>query len=263
MKSRETGSIIAITLAAIGAIVLVGFRSASVEAAYPVERAKQVCARSVWSRIAGLFHGSAASAENVRLKREVAALSVLKWDVERLETENARLRRALEYVARAPETWQAAGVLSRGGGAAAVRHSIRVDKGSLAGIRGGAVVAVPEGLVGRVTSVTPHTSEVTLVTDPSLKVACTVETGGGERVFGILSGGDEEALSLRHLGHAEKIVPPARVLTSGRGGVFPPGLAVGTLKDIRKDARGLVREGEVQPPVVYSTLEDVFIRRER
>ena len=263
MKSKTTGSIIAVTLAAIGAIALVCFRSASVEAVYPVEHARDVVSRSVWTRIAGLFAGSRACAENVRLRRELAGLSMLKWDVDRLETENARLRRALGYVARNPERWIAAGVLSRDGASASVRRSVRVDKGSLDGIRKGAVVAVPEGLVGLVTAVSPHTADVMLVTDPSLKVSCEVGTDNGGKVFGILCGGDDEALLLRHMGQAGRIGPSARVLTSGRGGVFPPGLAVGTLQDVRRDAKGLAWEGEVLPLVVYSTLEDVFIRRER
>jgi rod shape-determining protein MreC len=50
-------------------------------------------------------------------------------------------------------------------------------------------------------------------------------------------------------------------LTSGLGGVFPKGLVVGTLLDVRKDDNGLACEGEVQPAVDFSTLEDVFIRR--
>ena len=263
MKSRRPGSIIVIAVAAILTIVLLLFRSVSVEAAYPFERARRFLSAEIGSRAAGLFRGSAAAAENVRLRREVAALSLVRDDVERTERENARLRRALGYVAATPKKWLAAGVLSRDGGAAAVRRSIRVDKGSLAGVQKGDVVAVPEGLVGLVSAVTPHTSEVTLVTDPSLKVACAVESGSGERTFGILCGGDEEALLIRHLGRVDKVVPPVRVLTSGRGGVFPPGLSVGTLQDVRKDARGLACEGEVLPPVDYSTLEDVFIRRER
>jgi len=82
------------------------------------------------------------------------------------------------------------------------------------------------------------------------------------RAFGILSGGGD-ALVIRHLKNAESVSPPSRVLTSGRGGIFPHGLEVGTLLDVRKDARGLAREGEVLPPVVFSTLEDVFIRCER
>jgi rod shape-determining protein MreC len=127
-------------------------------------------------------------------------------------------------------------------------------------VREGDVVAARDGLVGRVRSVSPHTAEVSLITDGSVKVACEVETGDGARASGILSGGGG-LLSLKHLSGAGDFPPRATVLTSGRGGVFPKGLEVGALLDVHADAEGLVREGEVLPNVDFSTLEDVFIRR--
>ena len=251
----------AVLVAVIGAAVLVSSRSAAVEAAYPVEHAAQVFRDQVWSRVVGVFRGSSAAAENLRLRRENDALKVLRGTVERLEVENARLRRVLEYSAREQEAWIPAGVLSEGGGAAGFGDRIRVDKGELAGVRAGAVVIVPEGLVGRVASVTPHTAEVTLVTDPALKVACEVATGDSRSLSGILSGGSEDGLILRHLTGTGKALPRARVFTSGRGGVFPRGIEVGTLLNMTNGVRGVV--GDVLPQVAYSTLEDVFIRREK
>ena len=251
----------AVLVAVIGAAVLVSSRSAAVEAAYPVEHAAQVFRNQVWSRVVGVFRGSSAAAENLRLRRENDALKVLRGTVERLEVENARLRRVLEYSAREQEAWIPAGVLSEGGGAAGFGDRIRVDKGELAGVRAGAVVIVPEGLVGRVASVTPHTAEVTLVTDPALKVACEVATEGSRSLGGILSGGSEDGLILRHLTGTGKALPRARVFTSGRGGVFPRGIEVGTLLNMTNGVRGVV--GDVLPQDAYSTLEDVFIRREK
>ena len=262
MKSRTTGSYVALALAVVGTLLLTCSRSVAVECAYPAEHAGRAIRTGIWSRVVGFFKSAEANAENVRLRREVASLEMLKGDVDRLETENARLRRALDYVAHAPGKWEAAGVLSHGG-AAGVHDVLRVDKGSLAGVRKGAVVASPGGLVGLVTSVSPHTSEVTLITDPSVKVACTVETDAGVVARGIVSGEGDDRLVIRHLRGAAEVPPRSRILTSGRGGVFPPGLEVGTLLDVRMDARGLAREGGVLPQVDCSTLEDVFIRRER
>ena len=259
MKTRQGGSYVAIALGAAVAAVLVCWRSAAVEAVYPVDRAKRSFSQRVWTRVTGFFRGAEASAENVRLRREVASLALLRGDVERLEAENARLRGALGYVAKEQGRWLAAGVLSAGGGAAGVGDRIRVDKGSLSGVVDGAIVVVPDGLVGRVTSVTPHTSEVTLVTDGAVKVACEVEAGPGE-LRGILSGGGDELLVLRHISGSVEAPPRARVLTSGRGGVFPRGIEVGTLLGTRRGSDGLALEGEVLPSVDYSTLEDVFIR---
>ena len=242
-------------------LVLAVSRSACREAVYPVERAKRLFTTHVVSRAAGMFRGAAAAAENVRLRREVASLSVLRGDVERLEAENDRLRRALGYAERCHGEWLAAGVLSVGGAAAGAPNVFRVDKGSLAGVREGAVVVAPEGLVGRVTAVSPHTADVTRITDRSVKVSCMVESGASKNAVGILAGGSDDLLVLRHLTGEVDPPPRSRVVTSGLGGVFPKGIEVGVLLGIRTDADGLSREGDVQPSVDFPELEDVFIRR--
>ena len=261
MKARTTGTYAILMLAAALTLVLAVSRSACREAVYPVERAKRLFDTHVVSRAAGMFRGAAAAAENVRLRREVASLSVLRGDVERLEAENDRLRRALGYAERCRGEWLAAGVLSAGGAAAGAPNVFRVDKGSLAGVREGAVVIAPDGLVGRVTAVSPHSADVTRITDRSIKVSCVVETGASGGVTGILAGGGDDLLVLRHLTGEADPPPRSRVVTSGLGGVFPKGIVVGMLLGIRADAEGLTREGDVQPGVDFAELEDVFIRR--
>lgn len=263
MKPKGTGSVIISAVAAVGALALAVCPAVAVEAVYPVERAKRAFVTRVWSRVKGFFGGAAAAAENARLRREVAALALARGDMERLEAENARLRRGLSLVAKAPETWLAAGVLSVRGGAAGVREFLRVDRGARAGVRKGAVVVVPEGLVGRVVSVTAHTADVAPLTDPAVKVHARVEGEG--RVRGILSGGTDDALVLRGLQGSLSGASPvarARVLTSGLGGAFPPGLEIGTWIQFHTNANSVVT-GEVLPAVEFSTLEEVFIRREK
>lgn len=238
----------------VGALALTVFRwSFASEVVYPVERLAWLVVRP--------FRVYRSAVANDRLRREVRLLATVRGDLERLQAENARLRRALDFKARHPQTWLAAEVLSRGGGAAAVRDAICVDKGILDGVTKGAVVAVPEGLVGRVADVSPHTAEISLLTDPSVKVACEIEAGGGGRIRGILSGGGSDGLLLRHLDRAVRAGPHPRVVTSGLGGVFPRGFEVGTLGMVTNGVHGV--EGEVLPCVDYSTLEDVFIRRDQ
>ena len=265
MKSRTAGALAIIAAAVIGVLAVALFRAVPVELAYPAERARATWARKVASRWHGLWRGVEVAAENVRLKREVASLAMDRLEVELLQSENARLRKDLAFSKREPGVWQAAEVLSVGGGAAGAGQTLRVGKGSLAGVREGAVVAVPEGLVGQVVSVTPHTAEVLLVTDPSLQVSVTVD--GDPPLRGILSGGTEEALVVRHLRAGAAIAPQSRVLTSGLGGVFPAGILVGTFiaegngRDAGgREAGGLEREGRVRPSVDVSQVEDVFIR---
>lgn len=260
MKSHNTGFYVIIALAALGTLVLVLFRSSAVEVVYPFERAKHMLKMSVIPRLVGCINGGKVAAENVRMRREISSLALLRGEVDRLERENARLRRSLGYAERHRETHVAAEVIATGGGAAGAHDSVRVNRGSLDGVAEGAVVIVPDGLVGRVSSVTPHTAEIMLLTDPSLKVACEIETADGQPgITGILTGGVGDRLLLRYLCNLPDI--NRRVFTSGLGGVFPRGIVVGTLLTVTNRFRNV--EGEVRPSVGYSTLEDVFIRREK
>ena len=235
---------------AIGALVLIEFCPPIVqEAVYPLERIRSFVRRAV------------RDPENVRLRREIAALSLLREDCSRLRAENAALRETLGYRARLSGVWEPAEVLSSGGGAAATRDVIRVGKGSLSGVREGAAVVVPEGLVGRVVSVSPHTAEVLLLTDPSMRVSCRIATEEMASAHGILMGADSDRMLLGHLNGAEHVLPHAKVVTSGLGGVFPGGIEIGTLLFVTNGVRGV--EGEVLPSVDFATLEDVFIRCDR
>jgi len=262
VKKATTGTVVTVALAAAVALAFTFVRGTAADAVYPVEKAKVSFVRQVVARLKGAWRGAAAGAENVRLRREAAALAMVAGDNERLAAENARLRRLLGYESFPAEKWIPAEVLSVGGAATGARQICRVGKGSLAGVKEGAMVAVPDGLVGRVASVSLKTAEVLLVTDPALKVACEIE--GGRGVRGVSAGGSGDKIFLRHLTAAADVPPRARVLTSGRGGLFPRGLTVGTLLSIPADAEGRPSlTGEVVPAVDFATLEDVFIRCEK
>ena len=244
-------------------VALVAFsRRAAVEAVYPLERLSLVIRRGVLPRVTGFFSAPSLAAENARLRREVAELSLAAGEARRLREENARLRDSLGFLAREPERWIAAPVLTDHGGAVGRGHRLRIGRGRSDGVVPGAIAAAADGLVGRVEETTAHTAVVILLTDPSLKVACSVELGGGRTASGILEGGGGEALALTHIRGLAADAPGARVFSSGRGGVFPKGFDVGTL------VASVAREtgewsGTVRPSVDFDVLEDVFISREK
>ncbi len=243
------------------------------EAVYPVENGRNWFSRNVGWRLRGLFARMDLAVENRRLKAENAALRM------ELAGGDARDRREAGREMPASGRWIQAPVLSRNG-ATGVRSYLRVGKGAKDGVRTGAAVAVPEGLVGRVTTVTRHACEVRLITDPAVRVACEIEspeTAFGP-IYGILYGGGttcvaSEAdatilyvvnpLRIRHLRQKPALPPRAKIITSGLGGVFPRGLVVGFLIDGQHaDETKLEREGDVAPAVDFPSLEDVFIRHE-
>lgn len=261
-KTIETWGIVALALC--GLAVLLIWRAAAVEAVYPVERARASFARRVWARCRGLWRASSAMAENVRLRRELEALALERGEAGRVWAENVRLRQALGYLERERPVWLAAEVLSAGGGAAGVHATLRAGRGSLAGVAPGAAVAVPEGLVGRVAGVTPHTCEVQLLAGPQSAVACETVAADGETVYGVVSGVGGGELEMRYVRSDAAILPRAEVITSGLGGAFPRGLTVGyCLGDAdgggaASGGRRLRLQAAVAEP---EALADVFIRK--
>ena len=240
-------------------VVIAG--STAVEAVYPVGRAVNFFKRRVFPWAAGFFLGAKAEAENVRLRREVASLSVMRLELERLDEENRRFRRLLDYSDRAGGGMTAAEVLYRGGGAAGVSETLRVARGSTDGVREGDIAVAPEGLVGLVDSVTLHTAEIAPLFSPSVRVACQIETGAAELPRAVAVGcGD--ALILKYLEPGAAIPPRSRVVTSGAGGVFPAGLEVGSFVRLVTNETGAVY-GELLPMMNFAELEDVFIRHEK
>ena len=260
----------------LGALVLwrSGFRDFSREALYPYENACLWFERTVWIRAQALFSRAHQASRNAMLEREVARLLLVKAEAESLDAEVTRLRGLLDFSPPVPCRWLAAPVISRGG-TSEVWQNVRLAKGSLHGVRKGDPVVVPEGVVGRVTDVSPHTSEVLLITDPNSRVACELDVPGeGVGVVrGILYGGGAvpsadpkltllyvvDPLRLRYLAREFEPAPRTRVVTSGLGQTFPKGLTVGYLLDSRLEPNGLSREASVMPAVDVSGLDEVFI----
>ena len=256
-----------------------GVRGFAREALFPFENLNVWFRRAVVSRVRGVFRRSGLAAECERLRRDCERLRLEAGELAAVEAENARLRELLDFRPAAGVRWQAAPVLSRGGTTGAGQY-IRVGKGSAHGVEAGDLAVVPEGVVGRVAAVSVHTADVMLLTDPNCRIPAELELEGGDfgTVRGILYGGGARAgadgaalsmlyvvepLRLRYLERDFAPPPRTRVVTSGLGGVFPKGVAIGWMLDSREDVNGISREAEVVPAVDFAGLETVFLLERR
>ena len=268
---------IGLLIVSLGAMLLLygSVRVLAREAIYPVSSAWAWLDRTVGVRAKAVFNRTDLASRNARLERSLERLQLLAAEAGEAQAEAARLRGLLEYAPPVKGRWTAAPVLSRGGTSGAWQ-SLEAGKGSLHGVRKGDVVVSAEGLVGRVSAVTAHTSEVMLVTDPNSRVACELDLPADEgvgTVRGILFGGGwrpgsdpklrmlyvVEPLRLRYMAREFEPAPRARVITSGLGGVLPRGLTVGYVLGSSLEANGLSREAEIIPAVDFAALKDVFI----
>jgi rod shape-determining protein MreC len=167
------------------------------------------------------------------LARINAALELQLKGMEDIRRENTRLREVTRYNVPAEYLSVVARVATRDSSSWWQRIVIR--KGRNDGIRPGAPVVFGDTVVGRVTAVHLTTSEVDLVTSPGFR--CTAYLQGDEQSRIVLING----VAANSLGTAKarvSVIPydyllpagtPARVTTTGMGGVFPSGLTLGYL----------------------------------
>jgi rod shape-determining protein MreC len=133
-----------------------------------------------------------------------------------------------------------------------------VDKGTADGIRVGAVVVVPQGLLGRVVSAGSNSSRILLVTDASSSVNALLQTS---RATGVASGQSGGTLLMKYIPQGEVVRLGDMVLTSGLGGNFPKGLIVGRVSQVRQKDIELFQEAVVESLIDFPRLEVVYVIR--
>jgi rod shape-determining protein MreC len=143
-----------------------------------------------------------------------------------LEAENARLRGLIGLQQASPKRPTAA-VIARD--PAGWWQTLLLGCGSLQGVREGNAVLAPGGLIGLVTSVTPSTARVTLLTDPASRVGVWV---GRTRHHGLLTGLGTPRPVLRFLEKDPGVLPGDLVTTSPASTLVPPDLPVGVIQSV-------------------------------
>jgi len=140
---------------------------------------------------------------------------------------------------------------------------IVIRKGRNFGITEGAPVVFTGGVAGRVIKVNAYTAVVELISSPTMRLAAVVE--GDDRPMSYQGGVNDSFAPPIGLveyvpsdifasKHARK-----RLVTSGLGGVFPPGLTIGHIIKAEPSADGLFKSGEVELDDRLSTLTEVAV----
>lgn len=138
-------------------------------------------------------------------------------------------------------------------------RSVRIDRGSSAGVAVGAPVITNDGAVGRVVTVAAGFSDVMLLTDTNFSTDVIVQrTRARARIRGA---GSDNALGIRveQMARTADVEPGDVLITSGTGRIFPKGVRVGTVVASEKRAFGLFQNAGVEPTVDFSRLEEVLV----
>jgi rod shape-determining protein MreC len=136
--------------------------------------------------------------ENVRLTRENERLLAWQESAHRLAAQNEILQSLLDYKPAPKAHFVTARVIGDSGGAFV--RSVLINAGTAQGISKGQAAVTGKGLAGQVVQVGYRSARVLLITDINSRVPVNASVAPGDRV-----------------------------VTSGHGGVFPPGLPVGRI----------------------------------
>jgi rod shape-determining protein MreC len=184
--------------------------------------------------------------ENTRLQQEVARLQIENQRLQSAVEEVIRLRRALGFLERQRGPALAAPVI--GLSPSPLFDTLTIGRGTRGGVRPGAIVRTPGGLIGQISGADPFSSQVLLLSDPNSGVSAYVVRNGKVMGVGIVQGnGRNQPLLLEYLRVEDKVQPGDRVISSGLGGVVPADILIGAVTSVRDDRARALKTATVAP----------------
>ncbi|MGC3997240.1 MAG: rod shape-determining protein MreC [Anaeromyxobacter sp.] len=207
-----------------------------------------------WSGYVGL---RGAHARAMTLNREVNDLKMERQQLLQDRAEAERLRKLLAFSSRTQgRTYLGARVIGVQLSPTGLQL-LTLDRGTADGVQRLMPVVVAEGVVGRVQAVSPTTADVMVVTDRNSSIAVRVErTRARANVRGL---GKPDAAKLEFALRTEDMTEGDELVTSGTDRVFPRGLPVGRVTQLRRNANGLFQEAQVVPAVDVTRVEEVLV----
>ena len=185
--------------------------------------------------------------ENRKLLNSIANLR-------EIQQENIRLQKLLKF----EEQYNIQSIVARviAKDVSSEFRSLRINRGESSGIKRNMAVVTQEGVVGRVLRTIAHTSDVVTILDLLSAVDTIVERS---RARGVVEGLTDELCQLKYVLRTDDIVPGDILISSGLGGIFPKGVAVGTVSKVNRRPFGITQDVEVKPSVDFTKIEEVLV----
>lgn len=198
-------------------------------------------------------------AENEALKEEVNRLRRDLVDYDDMKAEN-ELFRSYYNIKDTYSDYELVSAFVIGRDPLEKYYSFTIDRGTRDGVAADDVVITPDGVVGRVTSVSYNYAEVLTLLDPAVSMGATV---GRTRDIGLAEGesllAQDARLKMSYLARESQIAVGDLVVTTGLGGIFPAGLVVGTVEDVLPETSGKSMYAVITPAADVRTVTSVFI----
>ncbi|MCI9222196.1 MAG: rod shape-determining protein MreC [Oscillospiraceae bacterium] len=206
------------------------------------------------------FRYEQAQAEIDALRRRVAELERDAIAGQEAQRENERMRDLLGLAEQRPELqYRDAAVVRRA--SSNWTSDLTINRGTSGGVEAGDCVIDQYGhLIGVVTQADLNSSLVTTILDPTLELGGRIARTDEDAILkGDFSLMLEGLARLSYLPEEARLVTGDQVITSGLGGVYPPGLAVGTVRSLITEEDGLTRYAQVEPAADIGGVQYVYV----
>ena len=218
----------------------------------------QMVATGAYRLVAGVFDDYlfivGANRENRELKAKLAGITAENNRLHEELSLDERLRETLAYKNDSPFKSVAAGVIAFNFDK--WTRTVVLNKGALDGVKADMPVLTPEGVVGRITESTGHTSRVLLSQDLRSDIDVVLQR---TRIKGVAEGNGTNGLSLKYIRQSDDVQVGDQVITSGLSGVFPKWISVGEVTKIEKGRDSFFMTIEVRPRVDIRKTEEVLV----
>lgn len=223
----------------------------------PVERVVSWTVRKTlegWSGYVALRGSHQRAAE---LEAQVSSLRMEKEQLVQERAEAERLRKLLGFTQASPErTYVGARVVGIRLGPPG-RQLVTIDRGSDQGVGRLMPVVTADGVVGRVHAVNGSTADVLLLVDTYSSIAVRVDRSRARA--NVRGTGKPDGARLEYALRSEDLIEGDVLVTSGTDGIFPRGLTVGKVTQIRRSPQGLFQDATVVPAVDVTRIEEVLV----
>ncbi len=265
---RNNGGLLLVAAALLAGVLALGSQilgfdpltSAMEVLATPFRAASAAVTDWTQERYERAFRFDEQAAQIEALQRRVAELERDANAGQDAQRENERLRDLLGLREERPELqYRDAAVVRRSSSNWA--SNLTIDRGTSGGVEAGDCVIDQYGhLIGVVTEADPNSSLVTTILDPTLELGGRVARADEDAILeGDFTLMLEGLLRLSFLSEEAQLVTGDQVTTSGLGGLYPAGLAVGTVRTLYVEEDGVSRYAQVEPAADIAGARYVYV----
>jgi rod shape-determining protein MreC len=232
--------------------------------ASPFERATSSAGGASFSLGRRVLNFRSTAAENDQLKQQVENLELELRNSRAAASENEQLRGLLNLRDKSGYDVIVTRVIARD--ASVWFNTITIGQGSSSGIELNMPVVTGAGIVGRVVALSPWTAQIMLITDEQAAAGAVVgqvvgqleQSGAQGSVRGL---GQRGLIEMKYVPGLEKVEVGDHVLTTGQDGIYPKGLNVGEIVEVKHGTATQAHVIYIRPSARLDQLESVAVLR--